>query len=77
MNYVNVTVDGERSTYEGVYTQDTYTSDNVQSSRDYLKIDYVYAASGLKSIDGVDFADFHVNVLKENKILTCEFEFLM
>ncbi len=68
MNYVNVTVDGERSTYEGVYTQDTYTSDNVQSSRDYLKIDYVYAASGLKSIDGVDFADFHVNVLKENKI---------
>ncbi|MET2949445.1 tandem large repeat [Vibrio owensii] len=68
VNYVNVTVDGERSTYEGVYTQDTYTSDNVQSSRDYLKIDYVYAASGLKSIDGVDFADFHVNVLKENKI---------
>ncbi|WP_045458644.1 hypothetical protein, partial [Vibrio campbellii] len=68
MNYVNVTVDGERSTYEGVYTQDTYTSDNVQSSRDYLKIDYVYAASGLKSIDGVDFANFHVNVLKENKI---------
>ncbi|WP_157722661.1 tandem large repeat [Vibrio campbellii] len=68
MNYVNVTVDGERSTYEGVYTQDTYTSDNVQSSRDYLKIDYVYAASGLKSIQGVDFADFHVNVLKENKI---------
>ncbi|MFV8451931.1 tandem large repeat [Vibrio campbellii] len=68
MNYVNVTVDGERSTYEGVYTQDTYTSDNVQSSRDYLKIDYVYAASGLKSIQGVDFANFHVNVLKENKI---------
>ncbi|MHA2803461.1 tandem large repeat, partial [Vibrio campbellii] len=68
MNYVNVTVDGERSTYEGAYTQDTYTSDNVQSSRDYLKIDYVYAASGLKSIQGVDFADFHVNVLKENKI---------
>ncbi|WP_047475930.1 tandem large repeat, partial [Vibrio campbellii] len=68
MNYVNVTVDGERSTYEGVYTQDTYTSDNVQSSRDYLKIDYVYAASGLKSIEGVDFANFHVNVLKENKI---------
>ncbi|WP_409591164.1 tandem large repeat [Vibrio jasicida] len=68
MNYVNVSLDGERSTYEGVYTQDTYTSDNVQSSRDYLKIDYVYAASGLKSIDGVDFADFHVNVLKENKI---------
>ncbi len=68
MNYVNVTVDGERSTYEGVYTQDTYTSDNVQSSRDYLKIDYVYAASGLKSIKGVDFANFHVNVLKENKI---------
>ncbi|HDM8046039.1 TPA: hypothetical protein P0E04_004302, partial [Vibrio campbellii] len=68
MNYVNVTVDGERSSYEGAYTQDTYTSDNVQSSRDYLKIDYVYAASGLKSIQGVDFADFHVNVLKENKI---------
>ncbi|AUV88712.1 tandem large repeat [Vibrio campbellii] len=68
MNYVNVTVDGERSTYEGVYTQDTYTSDNVQSSRDYLKIDYVYAASGLKSIDGVDFANFNVNLLKQNKI---------
>ncbi|EDP59311.1 tandem large repeat [Vibrio sp. AND4] len=68
MNYVNVSVDGERSSYEGVYTQDTYTSDNVQSSRDYLKIDYVYAASGLKSIQGVDFADFHANVLKENKI---------
>ncbi|RIW12354.1 hypothetical protein DS957_012985, partial [Vibrio harveyi] len=44
MNYVNVNLDGERSTYEGVYTQDTYTSDNVQSSRDYLKIDYVYAS---------------------------------
>ncbi|PQJ42961.1 hypothetical protein BTO00_13100, partial [Vibrio campbellii] len=68
MNYVNVTVGGERSTYEGVYTQDTYTSDNVQSSRDYLKIDYVYAASGLKSIDGVDFANFNVNLLKQNKI---------
>ncbi|MDA0383963.1 tandem large repeat, partial [Vibrio owensii] len=68
MNYVNVTVDGERSTYEGVYTQDTYTSDNVQSSRDYLKINYVYAASGLKSIDGVDFANFNVNLLKQNKI---------
>ncbi|AYO11645.1 tandem large repeat [Vibrio campbellii] len=68
MNYVNVTVDGERSTYEGVYTQDTYTSDNVQSSRDYLKIDYVYAASGLKSIDGVDFENFNVNLLKQNKI---------
>ncbi|MEF1329045.1 tandem large repeat, partial [Vibrio sp. M260121] len=68
MNYVNVTVDGERSTYEGVYTQDTYTSNNVQSSRDYLKIDYVYAASGLKSIDSVDFANFNVNLLKQNKI---------
>ncbi|PAW10889.1 tandem large repeat [Vibrio sp. V1B] len=68
MNYVNVSLDGERSTYEGVYTQDTYTSDNVQSSRDYLKIDYVYAASGLKSIDGVDFANFNVNLLKQNKI---------
>ncbi|MGL0989806.1 Ig-like domain-containing protein, partial [Vibrio vulnificus] len=68
MNYVNVTVDGERSTYEGVYTQDTYTSDNVQSSRNYLKIDYVYAASGLKSIQGVHFADFNVNLLKQNKI---------
>ncbi len=68
MNYVNVTVDGERSSYEGAYTQDTYTSDNVQSSRDYLKIDYVYAASGLKSIDGVDFANFNVNLLKQNKI---------
>ncbi|WDZ74420.1 hypothetical protein PWW31_19070 [Vibrio harveyi] len=68
MNYVNVNLDGERSTYEGVYTQDTYTSDNVQSSRDYLKIDYVYASSGLKSLDGVDFANFNVNLLKEKKI---------
>ncbi|WP_045463363.1 tandem large repeat [Vibrio hyugaensis] len=68
MNYVNVNLAGERTTYEGVYTQDTYTADNVQSSRDYLKIGYVYASVGLQSIDGVDFANFNVNLLKENKI---------
>ncbi|MCV5332730.1 hypothetical protein OFD71_31100, partial [Escherichia coli] len=36
MSYVNVSLNGERTTYEGVYSQDTYTADNVQSSRDYL-----------------------------------------
>ncbi|TOO99179.1 hypothetical protein CGH27_21430, partial [Vibrio parahaemolyticus] len=68
MSYVNVSLNGERTTYEGVYSQDTYTADNVQSSRDYLKIDYVYASAGLKSISGIDFANFNVNLLKENKI---------
>ncbi|KYX89728.1 hypothetical protein AVR81_21135, partial [Vibrio parahaemolyticus] len=68
MSYVNVSLNGERTTYEGVYSQDTYTADNVQSSRDYLKIDYVYASAGLKSISGIDFANFNVNLLKEKKI---------
>ncbi|MFA0525332.1 tandem large repeat [Vibrio sp. 10N.222.52.C3] len=69
MNYVNVSVDGERVTKEDVYTQDTYTSETVQSTRDYLKIDYIYASKGiLNSIPDVDFSDFNVNDLKDNKI---------
>ncbi|MFA0549829.1 hypothetical protein AB4538_03095, partial [Vibrio lentus] len=69
MNYVNVSVDGERVTKEDVYTQDTYTSETVQSTRDYLKIDYIYASKGiLSSIPDVDFSDFNVNHLKDNKI---------
>ncbi|MBO0180725.1 hypothetical protein, partial [Vibrio parahaemolyticus] len=40
MTYVNVGLDGERTTYDGIYSQDTYTPDNVQASRDFLKIDY-------------------------------------
>ncbi|WP_241905273.1 hypothetical protein, partial [Vibrio splendidus] len=69
MNYINVSVDGERVSKEDVYTQDTYTSETVQSTRDYLKIDYIYASKGiLSSIPGVDFSDFNVNHLKDNKI---------
>ncbi|MEZ9126111.1 hypothetical protein AB4145_05855, partial [Vibrio splendidus] len=69
MNYVNVSVDGERVTKEDVYTQDTYTSETVQSTRDYLKIDYIYASKGiLSSIPDVDFSHFNVNHLKDNKI---------
>ncbi|MEZ9441016.1 tandem large repeat, partial [Vibrio atlanticus] len=69
MNYVNVGVDGERVTKEDIYTQDTYTSESVNSSRDYLKIDYLYASKGiLNSIPSVDFSNFNVNILKENKI---------
>lgn len=77
MSYVNVSLNGERTTYEGVYSQDTYTADNVQSSRDYLKIDYVYASAGLKSISGIDFANFNVNLLKEKRFLTFVSKYLM
>ncbi|WP_192890949.1 tandem large repeat [Vibrio bathopelagicus] len=69
MAFVNVDVDGERTTYEGAYTQSTYTSESVQSSRDYLKIDFMYASTGLQgSLSGVEFDDFKVNLLKENNI---------
>ncbi|UQV23312.1 tandem large repeat [Vibrio sp. J383] len=69
MAFVNVDVDGERTTYEGAYTQSTYTSESVQSSRDYLKIDFMYASTGLQgSLSGVEFDDFNVNLLKENNI---------
>ncbi|WP_260260643.1 hypothetical protein [Vibrio intestinalis] len=69
MTYVKVGVDGERTMYDGAYTQNTYTEGTVQSSRDYLKIDFLYASNGIKnSIEGVDFKNFNVNLLKEKKI---------
>ncbi|HHF3079476.1 TPA: tandem large repeat [Vibrio diabolicus] len=69
MTYVNVGLDGERTTYDGIYSQDTYTPDNVQASRDFLKIDYAYASIGIQnSLKGVDFSNFNANLLKENKI---------
>lgn len=69
MTYVKVGVDGERTTYDSAYTQGTYTEGTVQSSRDYLKIDFRYASNGIQgTIDGIDFKNFNVNLLKENKI---------
>ncbi|MFH4477290.1 tandem large repeat [Vibrio alginolyticus] len=69
MTYVNVGLDGERTTYDGIYSQDTYTPDNVQASRDFLKIDYAYASLGIQnSLKGIDFSNFNANLLKENKI---------
>ncbi|PUZ86080.1 hypothetical protein, partial [Vibrio vulnificus] len=69
MSFVKVGLDGERTAYDGVFTQDVYTSENVQSSRDYLKINYLYASAGIQNtIKDVDFKNFNVNLLKENKI---------
>ncbi|WP_415668824.1 tandem large repeat, partial [Vibrio tubiashii] len=69
MNFVHVDVSGERTTIEGPYNQDTYTQDNVQTSQDYLKIDYIYASEGIKkAIPNTDFKNFNPSVLKENKI---------
>ncbi|MGF1725572.1 tandem large repeat [Photobacterium nomapromontoriensis] len=69
MTFVNVSVDGKRSTYDGLYTEGTYTADNVQATRDYLKINYIYASSGIQnSIKGIDFKNFNPHLLKQNKI---------
>ncbi|WP_255199226.1 Ig-like domain-containing protein [Vibrio sp. JPW-9-11-11] len=69
MNFVQVDITGERNTIEGPYNQDTYTKDTVQTSQDYLKIDYIYASEGIqKAIPNIDFKNFTPSVLKENRI---------
>ncbi|OAJ93032.1 tandem large repeat [Vibrio bivalvicida] len=69
MNFLQVDITGERSTKEVSYNQDTYTKENVQTIRDYLKIDYIYASEGIqKAIPNIDFKNFNPSVLKENKI---------
>ncbi|MBW3698284.1 hypothetical protein EK599_21660, partial [Vibrio sp. T187] len=62
-------IDESGDTYEANYTSETYTASNVHSSTDYLKIDYLYASSGISNtIPGVSFEDFNVNLLKERNI---------
>ncbi|MCW8345658.1 Ig-like domain-containing protein, partial [Vibrio sp. ZSDZ65] len=70
MTFVNVSDEGERITSDAPYTRDTYTANNVASSKDYLKIDFLYASSGIKAMfnNEADFENFNVNLLKQNKI---------
>ena len=69
LNFIEVDDDGVRNEVSGQFNESTYTSSTVQSSTDYLKIDYTYASNGIKSsIDDVDFANFNVNLLQENNI---------
>ncbi|WP_052772108.1 hypothetical protein [Vibrio mexicanus] len=69
MMYVEVDGEGDRTTIEAEYSQYTYTEETVKTANNYLKIDYSYAANGLKpTIPEADFRHFNSNLLNENRI---------
>ncbi|MGF1696308.1 tandem large repeat [Vibrio lamellibrachiae] len=68
MSFVIVERDDERRHIIQPYRDNTYTEGNIQNKNEYLKIEHSYASSGIKDLEGVDFEDFHVNFLDDNKI---------
>ncbi|MCG9681141.1 Ig-like domain-containing protein [Vibrio sp. Isolate23] len=67
-NFVLETASGDRTSYPDAYTRDTYDATSVITSKNYLKIDYQYAASKIKNNTDLNFQSFTTNYLDVNKI---------
>ncbi|MDA0118918.1 Ig-like domain-containing protein, partial [Vibrio sp. T11.5] len=67
-NFVLETASGDRTSYPDAYTRDTYDATSVNTSKNYLKIDYQYAASKIKNNTDLNFQSFTTNYLDVNKI---------
>lgn len=67
-NFVLETASGDRTSYPDAYTRDTYDATSVITSKNYLKIDYQYAASKIKNNTNLNFQSFTTNYLDVNKI---------
>ena len=65
MAFISIAPDGSRGLTElKDYTSNTFTESNISTTQDHLKVDFVYARSGLKAVhQDIDFADFNASAL--------------